>query len=654
MNFDKSWVSVRPKTRPEYINGLNQFLVIALARSSDGQISKGYYIWRFHGEDSEIPNSTVMPSEDDMELDHEVTNLVHDVMVEREMNVDAGNMGVRASIFEQYHSHRIDRSNPFVDEDDSLFQPIGRLLGRKKNKGFNVAKRKRVSRVMLDDKTFIQAHRYVLFSSDSVAPYIQKHKDLVKQKNRSPRRKPYFLHKLNCETFTDWFRDHVAKLDARKDLNISEEVRLLARVDEPFIFASQAKKVFYIKDERDNGWVVVKHAKLRDTFDMGNREGSNVSIQRAVEMQGTEVDELNGTSIWVRGEGNIVDCILFWDYINYNEVFADLTRPRKVQGHTRMVEIWELDKEDSVVVKVNVHHLPVGDASYKLTRFLGTVVRNSDSAPISYISWSQMPVDKKEKMWKTIKEKFVFQKLGSDEFIDEEEMEHIKAWALEDMCCKWRAWKNELESKYFDEDKTPAEMDQSAKNRENRSKSDQPHCVGTKSFPKLIQTMTEEANGNHPSCADVYIRNRTRKDGNIVNEKATEVVILYFKANGPEKEGRVRCSGAKSSLSNKSGPSCSQSVQHNQEVEGLRTEVHGLKNAVSLLLGAFQRHFPDESEEIMNVVQRVVNGEAPDATSAPEISPIRNNRSSESTHQPSQHQGNYNCHIVLPYLDCSD
>ncbi|OMO89230.1 Transposase, Ptta/En/Spm, plant [Corchorus olitorius] len=286
-----------------------------------------------------------------------------------------------------------------------------------------------------------------------------------------------------------------------------------------------------------------------------------------------------------------------------------------------MVEIWELDKEDNVVVKVNVHHLPVGDAACKLTRFFGTV------------------------------EKFVFQKLGSDEFIDEEEMEHIKAWALEDMSCKWRAWKNELNSKYFDEDKTPAEMVKDVndpraekisfwsllhiglliKQRENQSKSDQPHCAGMKSFPRLIQTMTEEANGNHPSRADVYIRSRTRKDGNIVNEKAIEVVDrikqirietpddslaswdkdVYSKENGLEKKGRV---------------------------EGLRTEVHGLKNAVSLLLGAFQRHFPDESEEIMNAVQRVVNGEAPDATSAPEISLIRNNRSSESTHQPSQHQ----------------
>ncbi|OMO72736.1 Transposase, Ptta/En/Spm, plant [Corchorus capsularis] len=346
-------------------------------------------------------------------------------------------------------------------------------------------------------------------------------------------------------------------------------------VDEPFILASQAQKVFYIKDEWDNGWVVVKHAKLRDTFDMGDREGSTVSNQKAVEMQGTEVDELNASGQERRRFKN--SC--------FGEILKDL------------------DKEDSMVK--NVQDLPVGDVACKSTRFMGTIVRNSDSAPINYISWSQMPVDKKEEMWKTIKEKFVFQKLGSDEFVDEEEMEHIKAWALEDMSSKWRAWKNELKSKYFDEEKTSV-MDQSAKNRENRSKSDQPHFVGTKSFPRLIQTMTEEANGIHPSRADVYIHSQTRKDGNIVNEKAAQVVDriqkirietnddsleaswdkdVYFKANGPEKK-----------------------VQQNQEVEGLRTEVHGLKNV------------------------------APDAMSAPEISPIRNNRSLEITHQPSQHQ----------------
>ncbi|OMO67794.1 Transposase, Ptta/En/Spm, plant [Corchorus olitorius] len=233
-------------------------------------------------------------------------------------------------------------------------------------------------------------------------------------------------------------------------------------------------------------------------------------------------------------------------------------------------------------------------------------------------------------------------------------MEHIKAWALEDMSYKWRAWKNELKSKYFDEDKTPAEMVQDV----NDSRVEKNMFLVIAAHWLTDKAKTEEANGNHPSRADAYIRSRTRKDGNIVNEKAAEVLDrikqirtetpddslaswdkdVYSKANGLEKKGRVRCSGAKSSLSNKSGPSCSQSVQHNQEVEGLRTEVHGLKNAVSLLLGAFQQHFPDESEEIMNVVQRVVNGEAPDATSAPEISPIRKNRSSESTHQPSQHQ----------------
>lgn len=40
-------------------------------------------------------------------------------------------------------------------------------------------------------------------------------------------------------------------------------------VDDPFVLTSQAKKVFYVKDERHKDWFIVKHVKLRDVFDMG-------------------------------------------------------------------------------------------------------------------------------------------------------------------------------------------------------------------------------------------------------------------------------------------------------------------------------------------------------------------------------------------------
>ncbi|GMI70692.1 hypothetical protein like AT1G40087 [Hibiscus trionum] len=67
-------------------------------------------------------------------------------------------------------------------------------------------------------------------------------------------------------------------------------------------------------------------------------------------------------------------------------------------------------------------------------------------------------------------------------------------------------------------------MEQSATNRANRSKLDEPHCTGTRSFPKIVEDMTVESSGIPPSRADVYVRSRTRKDGSIVNSAAAVVV----------------------------------------------------------------------------------------------------------------------------------
>lgn len=40
-------------------------------------------------------------------------------------------------------------------------------------------------------------------------------------------------------------------------------------IDDPFILASQADKVFYAMDSKNKDWEVVRHVKLRDAFDMG-------------------------------------------------------------------------------------------------------------------------------------------------------------------------------------------------------------------------------------------------------------------------------------------------------------------------------------------------------------------------------------------------
>jgi hypothetical protein len=46
--------------------------------------------------------------------------------------------------------------------------------------------------------------------------------------------------------------------------------------DDPFVFASQAKKVFYVYDERNKDWHVVLDAKVRDIYDMGDGESDEV------------------------------------------------------------------------------------------------------------------------------------------------------------------------------------------------------------------------------------------------------------------------------------------------------------------------------------------------------------------------------------------
>jgi hypothetical protein len=39
--------------------------------------------------------------------------------------------------------------------------------------------------------------------------------------------------------------------------------------DDPYVFASQVDKVFYVTDPKHKDWEVVRHVKVRDVFDMG-------------------------------------------------------------------------------------------------------------------------------------------------------------------------------------------------------------------------------------------------------------------------------------------------------------------------------------------------------------------------------------------------
>ncbi|KAK8636120.1 hypothetical protein V6N13_004829 [Hibiscus sabdariffa] len=60
------------------------------------------------------------------------------------------------------------------------------------------------------------------------------------------------------------------------------------------------KKVYFVKDERQPGWLTVKHAKLRDVFDMGDAS----SFEKDEEPEQLVLDDSvdTGVSSWIRND----------------------------------------------------------------------------------------------------------------------------------------------------------------------------------------------------------------------------------------------------------------------------------------------------------------------------------------------------------------
>ncbi|KAK8479168.1 hypothetical protein V6N13_037836 [Hibiscus sabdariffa] len=85
-----------------------------------------------------------------------------------------------------------------------------------------------------------------------------------------------------------------------------------------------------------------------------------------------------------------------------SQTSAENINRKKVRGVTLMSEIWELPEGQRVNVKINSLYQPVGEESTCLCRFIGTMVRKAEFAPINYLNWYEMPNNKKEEMWSTI------------------------------------------------------------------------------------------------------------------------------------------------------------------------------------------------------------------------------------------------------------
>ncbi|KAK5811572.1 hypothetical protein PVK06_026918 [Gossypium arboreum] len=141
-----------------------------------------------------------------------------------------------------------------------LFQSYGELIGK-------------VEIEELDDISWIQAHRYVLFHHDSVEPLRKFHTKYRERRRRTQ----------NCGIVVN---SSITSYASARDSNPIEELKKINLVsmvnfsrlihtgqqlmDEPYVFSSKVKQVFYSKDPTDEGWYVVLRNIPRDLFDVGN------------------------------------------------------------------------------------------------------------------------------------------------------------------------------------------------------------------------------------------------------------------------------------------------------------------------------------------------------------------------------------------------
>lgn len=103
--------------------------------------------------------------------------------------------------------------DPEFDISFYLFQTGGKPIGK-------------VDLAVLDDITWIQAHRYVLFHHAEVKEYCKTFLREIKNQYRPRRYKQDELDRIMNERFHEWFKDHVSMLDKQA---VSEEIKWLAK-----------------------------------------------------------------------------------------------------------------------------------------------------------------------------------------------------------------------------------------------------------------------------------------------------------------------------------------------------------------------------------------------------------------------------------------
>ncbi|KAK1427601.1 hypothetical protein QVD17_16289 [Tagetes erecta] len=234
--------------------------------------------------------------------------------------------------------------------------------------------------------------------------------------------------------------------------------------------------------------------------------------------------------------------------------------PKKVRGYTQKKDIWDMINTQRICVIFNKYGKPIGDEGNELVQFLGTLVRMVEHVSIEYSDWRKVPIKDKESMYKIVK----FDILPKETNV-------IKQSILHSMGRKWKAWKCSLKASSYDPSLTVDEIMAQKVNsdkrvnptqfkklvtqwftpeyhrtcddkRLSRSRMNEPHVSGTKSFARLAYEMA--------SLKDIA------NDSTITSSDPNDYTNDdYAKVKGSEKRGYVRLLGRMPTIKSNVAPS---------------------------------------------------------------------------------------------------
>ncbi|KAG6521579.1 hypothetical protein ZIOFF_018703 [Zingiber officinale] len=254
---------------------------------------------------------------------------------------------------------------------------------------------------ILEDHVLQAAHRYILFNSAEVEPYLQMHIDELKQTNRrfssriqwlahGPRKhvisytgyiiNGYRFHTIDVER-CDWANPGTGiKIeDGFTLVNLHQGLKTFE--SDPFILASQAKQVFYSRDNDESNWSLHSFKKMSKMVKKRGK-GSVAEIQENITNKLSRMDSNNSTNSSKDLHGK-------------EPIANEKIDKKKGRGASKLKMVSGQDKCKEL--ERNEFGQSIGDNSVKYASFLGCMIK--EFVPYTLDGWSDIDEEVKDRMW---------------------------------------------------------------------------------------------------------------------------------------------------------------------------------------------------------------------------------------------------------------